>query len=131
MMRRLLYALFVLVFVFSGVAMASSKREKLQDRATKLEGEIDSLELLIHKKEDILYKYEHDQKVRNAFVENNIDPEDKVSAVKKDLVSLHGDVDRKKKELDKTYEELRPESQPDAHYHPRQKPPRLKYPYRK
>jgi len=130
MIRRVFLIIFIFIFAFTNIASASNKREKLQDKATQLEEAVDSLEKLIQKKEEILFKYKNDRALRKSFVENNIDPQNKIDDLNRDLESLHKDLDQKQAELNKTYEQLKPESQSDGHYHPKQQSPRLKYPFK-
>lgn len=130
MIRKTFVILFILTFALSNIAGASNKREQLQDKATELEEEIEALEQLIQKKEEILFKYKNDRALRQSFVENNIDPQDKIDSLSKDLESLHKENVQKQAALDKIYEQLKPASQSDEHYHPKQQAPRLKYPFK-
>lgn len=130
MIRKIFVILFVLTFALSNIAGASNKREQLQDQATELEEEIEGLEQLIQKKEEILYKYKYDRALRRSFVENNIDPQNKIDSLNRDLESLYKENEKKQAELDKVYQELKPDSQPDQHYRPKQQAPRLKYPFK-
>lgn len=131
MIRKIFVILLISTFALSNIAGASNKREQLQDKATELEEVVDGLEQLIQKKEEILFKYKNDRALRQSFVENNIDPQDKIDALTKELQSLHAEMDQKQAELDKVYKQLKPDSQSDEHYHPKQKIPRLKYPFKK
>lgn len=132
-MRKLVTVMTFIFLLFTAAGgFAGSDRPELQDRVTKLEGELDSLDAQIQKKEDNVVFYETQKQAGVTTTDDgSITIETKIDTIKSEIDQLNKQRDLKLKELDEAREALRPEPEPAGHYHPRPQPPKEKYPFKR
>ncbi|GEM_PF-75111 len=115
----------------SDPAYAGSDRPKLQDEVTKLENELDVLDAKISRKEENLIYYKTLRAEGRGTTDDGSSLDDAINRVQSEIKDFVGKYEVKQRQLNAARAKLKPEEQSEEHYHPKEKEPQVKYPFKK